>query len=266
MQLDRTRIMIRERGFLDILELSLKVIRHHAGPLALAFWGSVIPLMFANHWLLTSVFGMDLSVPEEQSWYVGVLLGMMLWEAPFATAFITLYLGQAMFIEAPSLRRLTADFSRSLPQLVVFQGMLRGASIFACGVPVLLLYLIWPYLNEIILLERNGFDGTMNRLRVLHSKSSGLIVSRWLSAVSVGLVLIGSLTSSFTILREHLFDGQKAERWAFCVDLPLAIWIVLGLMTVARYLSYLDLRIRREGWEIELKMRAEAARLTRQLA
>jgi hypothetical protein len=48
--------------------------------------------------------------------------------------------------------------------------------------------------------------------------------------------------------------------------MPLALWMVIGLMTVARYLSYLDLRIRREGWEIELKMRAEAGRLTRQLA
>jgi hypothetical protein len=47
--------------------------------------------------------------------------------------------------------------------------------------------------------------------------------------------------------------------------LPVVLWIVGGYMTVVRFLGYLDLRIRREGWEVELTMRAEAARLARQL-
>jgi hypothetical protein len=46
----------------------------------------------------------------------------------------------------------------------------------------------------------------------------------------------------------------------------MALWSVLGYFTVVRYLSYLDLRIRTEGWEVELLMRAEGERLTRQLA
>ena len=46
----------------------------------------------------------------------------------------------------------------------------------------------------------------------------------------------------------------------------LAIWIVVGYFSVVRFLSYLDLRIRREGWEVELRMRAEGARLTRRHA
>ena len=46
---------------------------------------------------------------------------------------------------------------------------------------------------------------------------------------------------------------------------PLALWLVVGYLTVVRFLAYLDLRIRREGWEVELMMRTEAARLTRQL-
>ena len=46
---------------------------------------------------------------------------------------------------------------------------------------------------------------------------------------------------------------------------PLALWLVLGFFAVVRFLGYLDLRIRREGWEVELMMRAEGARLERQL-
>ena len=37
--------------------------------------------------------------------------------------------------------------------------------------------------------------------------------------------------------------------------------ILLMHVKVVRYLEYLDLRIRYEGWEVELFMRAEAARL-----
>ena len=49
----------------------------------------------------------------------------------------------------------------------------------------------------------------------------------------------------------------------FTIYFPLALWIVVGAGSVARFLSYLDLRIRREGWEVELLMRAEEANLTR---
>jgi hypothetical protein len=49
------------------------------------------------------------------------------------------------------------------------------------------------------------------------------------------------------------------------VILPAAMWLVVGFTTVVRFLSYLDLRIRHEGWEVELLMRAEAMRLATQV-
>jgi hypothetical protein len=50
----------------------------------------------------------------------------------------------------------------------------------------------------------------------------------------------------------------------FTVHLPFALWIVASFFSVVRFLSYLDRRIRNEGWEVELVLRAEAERLTRQ--
>ena len=63
-----------------------------------------------------------------------------------------------------------------------------------------------------------------------------------------------------------LWDVVATDWTTFVIFPQVAIWIVMGYSTVVRFLSYLDLRIRNEGWEIELKMRAEAARLTRQVA
>ena len=49
------------------------------------------------------------------------------------------------------------------------------------------------------------------------------------------------------------------------VCVPVSMWIASAFFCVVRYLSYLDLRIRHEGWEVELQMRAEASRITSQL-
>jgi hypothetical protein len=53
-----------------------------------------------------------------------------------------------------------------------------------------------------------------------------------------------------------LFDASNA----FKVDwqIQAAFWIVIVFLTVFRFVSYLDCRIRREGWDVELKLRALA--------
>ena len=44
-----------------------------------------------------------------------------------------------------------------------------------------------------------------------------------------------------------------------------SLWVVVGYMTVVRFLNYLDVRIRQEGWEVELLIRAEAQKLSESL-
>ena len=41
---------------------------------------------------------------------------------------------------------------------------------------------------------------------------------------------------------------------------PLSLWCVAGISVMVRLLNYLDCRIRLEGWEVELAVRAEAMR------
>src|SRR4029077_19745695 len=50
---DRTLIQIRERSFLDLLDLSLYVVRARAGVLALTALVGIAPWAALNYWLLS---------------------------------------------------------------------------------------------------------------------------------------------------------------------------------------------------------------------
>lgn len=271
MQLDKTQIAIRERSFPELLDLSLHVIRRHAAPLAVAFLLGAVPLAVLNQWLLAD-FLLDFDIDNAPSFgYFYWLLALMVWEAPLAAAPITLYLGQALFSEQPSAARLGKDFLASLPQMIFFQGLLRGPLSVIFVLPIL--YWVWPYLNEIILLERNpwrkrGLYGTSTASRSgnMHSRNRGELFSRWLGSLMIGLALVAAIWAASWYLRLQLAYKLAFDLPMYTVYLPAALWLSLGFFAVVRFLSYLDLRIRTEGWEVELIMRAEGARLTRQLA
>jgi hypothetical protein len=82
----------------------------------------------------------------------------------------------------------------------------------------------------------------------------------------LGVLLILAIYGTFlfhaAVLRQDWIQGP----WLTHVLLPLAMWIAACYFTVFRFLTYLDARIRQEGWEVELRLRAEANRLTSKLA
>lgn len=275
MQFDQNRIVIRQRNHLDVMDLALRVIREFAGPLALAFAAGVVPAMCLNYWLLADYA--DLDSPEVAFGEWGVmpyLLRMMLlvvWEMPLATAPLTLYLGRALFSERPRPGEIARGFAAALPQMLWCQVLLR-----AFFVPLVITWFFpfacWPYLSEVILLERNPLRSrdpnrmtTSRRRRALHGGYTSELFARWLGSVAAGTVLFLSFWLSILLAGGMLLNDWEWTQATFTVCFPLALWLVVGYFTVVRFLGYLDLRIRREGWEVELVVRAERARLTRQL-
>jgi hypothetical protein len=202
--------------------------------------------------------------------YLFRLCMLTLMEIPLATAPMTLYLGHALFMKKPSAKQLVKQFFASLPQLVVFQILFRVPMI-CLFVTWLLLFGVWPYMNEVILLERNplfrkrpGQMTTFRRIRSLHGGVAGDLVPRWFASVFFGTALFASLWLSCLALCGLLLNEWGWDGPTFSFFFPFCLWITIGFLAVVRYLSYLDLRIRREGWEVELLMRAEGAKLTRQ--
>lgn len=256
LELDRNRIVIRERSHAEILDLGLRVFRANAGPLALLLALGALPMALLNAWLLAGLLEMELE-PDSVTGYFFLMVCLAFLEAPLATAPATLYLGQAVFSQRPQLRSVAADFARSLVQLVLFQVLLRP------------LLFAWLYLNEVILLERNpifarrGGKTTLSRARGLHRAEGADLLARRLMWYTVGGLLTISLWLSIYMLRVVLLNQRDFDRSMSTVWFPVALWTVIGYFAVVRFLSYLDLRIRREGWEVELRMRAEGARLAR---
>jgi hypothetical protein len=268
-QLDRTQLVIRERGWLDLLDLSLRVIRVHALPLALTLTVGILPAMIFNAWLLAGLCQVEFvqTVPRP---YLFWMLILVLAEIPLVTAPATLYLGEAAFLERPRARTIAADFFRALPQLLYFSAM--RAVFLPAIVTWCVPFVVWPYLNEVILLERNPLrqhrpaqSTTFRRAGLLHAGSRGDLLLRWMVSAALGIMLFAAFLCTMQVLVGLLLDDWDWEGLGFTLYYPLALWITAAYFTVVRFLGYLDLRIRREGWEVELMMRAEGTRLSRQL-
>ncbi|MGD9644185.1 MAG: hypothetical protein AB7U73_00635 [Pirellulales bacterium] len=279
MEFDRTRIPIRERSYPDVLDLALAVTRENAGQLLCLLLVGAAPFVALNHWLLgtdyaASLFDAELPIEDTMGHWVSyayMLSVLLVIEIPLATTPITLYLGQALFVERVDWWRLARDHVRALPQLLFFQLFVR-----ALAAPFVFtwffMYSFWPYLNEVILLENNPWRqrkstarlSTLARSRVLHASNAGDLLARWLGALLLAVLLVISATVMLWMLRSILLEEyEEFDATLITVYLQIAIWLVVGFFAVARFLSYLDLRIRSEGWELELRMRAAAARLTR---
>ncbi len=166
MQFDQHRIVIRERGLLDILDLALRVIRAYAWPLAVAFVAGALPMICLNAWLLDGLAEFDpdsnassflakvLSSLAKVLRYAFYMILLVIWEMPLAMAPITLCLGQALFTDRPRLGETIRGLRRSLPQMLWYQVIVR-ALLTPWVITWFFLFASWPYLGEVILLERN---------------------------------------------------------------------------------------------------------------
>ena len=289
MQLDKTRITIRERSNLELCDLALRVIRKFSPALLVSLAVGVVPLAVLN-WLLLG----DLPEPETTAamarYYWNLTLLVFL-EAPLATAAGTVFLGDAMFLHPPALgtvlRRLRPLLWRLLICLGLIRGPLIGIALAATLDPwttgpadfllpltaliVLFIRSLRPFLSEIILLEENPLRAQDpraitigRRSSKLHGPNGGDLLGRHLFSMLLAVMLTVAVSFTFWFASGTLMNDWTWGPVMTHIAVPLAMWLAAGYFAVVRYLSYLDLRIRREGWAVELRLRAEAARLTKQ--
>jgi hypothetical protein len=297
-QLDNTHIAVKERNLVDICDLSLHVMRQYWRPIVLTSLVGSIPLMVVNHlligWMMTldnnnAFFYLDESAAiARYVWDMSLLIAI---EAPLASIFATAYLGQAVFVDKPQIREVFRDVFKMMPRVVWCQLLVRGIlpawllmmavpryedwSVGIEGVllPMLAIYAVGlrafrPFINEIVLLEKNPLMSrnqaamTIGRRSVqLHGPSSSDLFSQGLAMSVMTMCLAIAMFANFVFVKGVLANSWKVTPFMLLYAWPLSCWLVAIFLNVVRFLRYLDLRIRHEGWEVELRMRAEANRM-----
>jgi hypothetical protein len=294
-QLDRTRIAVRERSGIEILDMALHVVRAYFRPWWQATLLGALPFALINIALL---WGLWVDPDEDFPWcYAWLMSALVVIEAPWATAILTMFLGAAVFEEGINVRKALQETWSRLPQMVWCQGIVRGVvPAIACvalarwmdaeeshwvfdgfflsviGLWSICLRAFRPFINEIVLLERNPLRARSaqaitagKRSKYLHEPSGGDLVVRWMGAALVGTLIASAFTLTMVALIGMLFGYWQWGWFMLLVGMPLVFWLTAGYMGVVRFLNYLDLRIRHEGWEVELRLRAEAVRMTSKL-
>ncbi len=283
MQLDRTAVVIRERGFFEILDLALRMLTRYPKPIFQAWVAMMVPLLLANFFCLRSIVS-DFDEVGNVVRYVNTMILFVTIQAPVVAILLTTYLGRVVFMEESRMRDLLQTAWRSGVALVWHVGILRATLLiwplylslmdteaglylvlFFLTAYVIILRAVRPFILEIILLEGNPLRAKTpealtigRRSRSLQQSNSGELAGRWLGSAAIAAGMFGSMVATY-----WFFSGMVLLSWEWdgvmlYLVIPLALWATAGFMAIVRFLSYVDLRIRNEGWEVELLVRAAA--------
>ena len=298
MQLDRTHVVVRPRSISEICDLATLVLRQYFLPLVIAFGCGMLPFALLNFALLgwipveTEAEAEELLVEElfvARLRYGFLMASLIFLQTPIAGVFATHYIGQAVFESRPPWRKVLRDAMSISHRWIWILGIVRGPLIAmllllwinleyeSAGMETFVMMMaitiagliraVRPHAAEILLLERcplrAGSSGTLpfrKRSYLMHSPVSGESSARFLA---IGLLATGLTAALFLCMM--FLQGVFAQRWSQnlvsqLIYIPFAMWSVAGFTIIVRFLCYLDNRIRLEGWDVELSLRAEAAR------
>lgn len=298
MQLDRTHVVVRPRSNSELCDLSLLVLRQYFFPLCVAFAAGVLPFALIN-WFLIGGLPLEsefegISDDETFGWrtqYLFQMAALIFLETPLAGVFATLYIGQAVFEQRPTWRQVRNDAAATWHRWIWVLGIVRApllailivfwfqwlGEIDELAVFFLMLLVLFvaclrsfrPHAAEILLLERcplrSKDTATLtfsHRSHLFHSSVASDSTNRFVTMAILSVLFTVALFFSMIFLQ-----GVFAQRWSFnlvaqLIYVPAAMWIVAGYSVILRFLCYLDNRIRLEGWDVDLAVRAEVERQT----
>ena len=297
MQLDRTHVVIRRRTLPEIGDLALVMLRRYPSALTVGFMIGVFPWLIAN-WILIgwipleeAKYGLGDDEAMAEIWrYIAWMAVLVVLQTPLAGAATTLYLGQAVFEQKPPWSFVFKQLKKQVGGLLWTLGIKRLAipAMVICAfrfgqaanwfwdmvVPGGLMLTIAfirsnrPFLPEILVLEQcpiraSGAENAITvarRSKSLHQPMASDLGGRYMSVSFVLFWLFLSVLYTFVFCRGITLGMWNWDLVFLLGMIPIALWVVAGTSVIIRLLNYLDTRIRLEGWEVELAVRAEAIR------
>ena len=256
MNLLAARVVLRPRRLSDVLDLALPLCLANVRPLVALAAGALGPI---------AALAAALRLRGHCGWpwvWAAVLELSFLTEGLFAVAF-----GELLFKQPADVR--PAAVART------FAGMLPAYVLAFVGRQLLLLVsailIFVPFLQgsatlfaaDALLLERSSRRTAFERSRALAHNRSGFCLGLWLATLA--LPVLGALVA------DQL--GNAVVGFVFQLGKPTGDLLTQGgsgfavagallaapVAAAARFLGYIDLRTRKEGWDIQLRFLALAA-------
>ncbi|TWU24360.1 hypothetical protein Pla52o_22870 [Novipirellula galeiformis] len=296
MQLDRTHVVIRRRTLSEIGDLSLVMLRRYPAAIAIGFFVGACPWAILNALLLywiplsESDYGADDPDAVAEIWrYVVWMSLLVILQTPAAGVATTIYLGQAVFESRPTWASVFHDAKQYFWRWFWVLGVVRWAvpAMVICAfrlaqpatwfwdamVPICLLVVAAlvrsnrPFMPEILLLEQCPLRSPSasvitlrRRSRSLHQPMASDLSGRFLASAFILFWIFMSVLCSLLFIRVIATGTPDWDLFFLLGIFPASLWLVASVSVVMRLLNYLDTRIRLEGWEVELAIRAEAMR------
>ena len=249
----KAHVVLRDRPVLDVLDLALRFVVTRGKPFALVSLVVVVP-----GWLASAAIAREMGA----AW--GWLAALAL--ASIAQTPVTLLASRLVFEEETSVRDVLGASARLLP-LVLVRRVVQAAAL-TIAYSMLLLPGIWAsavfvFGPEILILERGGLRATLSRAQRM---SSVAFTDAIFADIVLGILLVASILLGEWVgraiagdvlqfrLPPGLFD-QGISDFAL-----LGMWLTLPYRTTARLFVYLNVRTRTEGWDIQTRFAAIAAR------
>jgi len=295
-QLDRTHIVIRARTLSEIGDLAMILIRSYPAASICGFIAGMLPWMLMNllliGWMPIVQFNLGVYDDEmdiELSRYLLLMVTLVILQAPIAGVLTTTLIGRGVFEQGVTWRSSLADLRKMFWRLFWILGVVRGpiplmiliASNWGQELapwreivfPIACLFAVGfqrgrrPFLPEILLLERCPLRAKMKgvitigrRAAALHGPLTGELIGRFITVSLMLCVLSLAAFQTMLSIRGVLLGQWDWGPIVYTIFIPMSLWFAAALSTLIRFLSYLDTRIRLEGWEVDLAIRAETQR------
>jgi hypothetical protein len=243
-------IVVRERSTRESLDLAFPFVLRLGGARYLMLAAATQLPLFAATLALTR----KLSFSWVGMWVIAVPL------AAFSQGLFTVAAGELMFEKELRLRRVLGKFLRRIVPYTVALLLTRLTVLLVVLIPILP-PIVWArtlFIPEVILLEgASVMEGISRATRIATASRRSMVELLFWIAVTLafGVVAAEALgrglfeyTLQFPLDSGSLYDDGGSGYAAF------GLFAALPIAATLRFLSYIDGRARRDGWDVQVKM------------
>jgi hypothetical protein len=255
----RARVAFRDRAFIDVMDLALRFVVVHwtlYAKLALMFLVPSVALTLAGVWAFGWV----------GAWIVAFILSFAA-QVPF-----TVLASRLVFQDKVSARSVTRSAGREIPRIMVMRAgwtVVVGVAGMLLVAPAAYVASLFLFVDEVMILERSNIAPAFGRSNRIAASAMGEAFTSTLMVIVVpALAMFLADVGGRAFIGELLQFRAPAPAWVEggSVLAVLGWFGILPYVATARFFTYLNVRTRAEGWDIQTRFAAIAARAEQEQA